>query len=66
MLMYSPLEIELVRRVAYLEGCMQGLQYSEASSLVKQAMERYKERFGQAITEADSQPATFHVPAPEQ
>ena len=64
--MNNTLEQELLIRVAYLEGCMQGLQYSEASKLVKQAMERYKERFGYTLTEADSQPATCHVPAPEQ
>ncbi len=63
---YNSLETELICRVCYLEGCMEGLQYSEASKLVKQAMERYKERFGQTIMEADSPPATCHVPAPEQ
>lgn len=62
----NTLEQELLIRVAYLEGCMQGLQYSAASKLVTQAMERYKERFGYALTEDDNQPATCHVPAHEQ
>jgi len=64
--MYNPLETELLLRVAYLEGCMDGLQYSAASGLVKQEMDRYKAVFWHRIIEDDSQPATCHAPAPEQ